>query len=250
MSQIPAMTPLNLMPLFLLIGIILGLSTFKIFFSELFTREWKAFPYTRLWHYLFLYFWSVKIFLLKTGLPSQEIFFDVINLICLFIAAVFLNHYFDNQFLGKPKEKPLFYGSLFFNFLGLAFVQNVFFQILGLLMVGCAFLYETPPFRLKRYWAGSILCLGLISMAAFLAPLVINQVNPFSTSEGLWLILPVVISFLIPIKDLKDEQIDQKMGTKTLVHLWGVKKLRSLIAVGITGLFLLGAVLFKLSLRD
>lgn len=248
MPQPPVMTPLNLMPLFLFILIILGLSTFKIFSNQLFMNELKVFPYSRLWHYLFLYFWSAKIFIFKAGLPSQEIFFYVINFICLFIAAVFLNHYFDNQFLGQSKQKALLYGALFFNFLGLAFVQHPFFQLLSVLMVSCAFLYETPPIRLKRYWMGSVFCLGLISMGAFLAPLVINKVNPFATPDGLWLILPLVISLLIPIKDLKDEQIDQKMGTKTLVHWWGVKKLRTVIAIGMTGFFLIGGILFRLPL--
>jgi len=248
MPPFPLTTPLNLMPLFLIILIILGLSTFKIFSPQLFMSELKVFPYSRLWHYLFLYFWSAKIFIFKTDMPFQEMFFYVINLISLFIAAVFLNHYFDNQFLGKSKEKPLLYGALFFNFLGLVFVQNIFFQILSLLMIGLVFLYEAPPFRLKRYWAGSVFCLGLISTGAFLAPVVIHKVNPFITSNGLWLVLPVVISLFIPIKDLKDEQTDQKMGTKTLVHLWGARKLRTLIALGITILFLLGAVLFRLPL--
>lgn len=244
--QPPMTIPLDLMPLFLIVLMGLGLATLAATHLSLFKRELNEFPLSRLWHYLFLYFWSFKVFVLPVMGATPVIFYKLLNWLSLFIAAVFLNHYFDNFFLGKGKDRSLLITAIFFIAIALIFAGVTQYGLICLLMTVFLYSYDCPPLRLKKYVWGQLLCLGLLAVLVFIAPLVIYRVNPFISPQRLWLLLPVIVSFFIPIKDFKDESLDPRMQVKTLVHHWGAGFLRKIISLGIFALFLLGSIFFHL----
>jgi len=120
-----------------------------------------------------------------------------------------------------------------------------------LLMVAClllAYLYSTPPLRLKRWPLVATLALGVLSLLSLWSGFALfgQEMTPivFPRRIALLVVLGVMLGF--PAKDLKDVRGDAAMGVHTWATLLGEVRARRLVAACVLASYGLAGLLLPL----
>lgn len=167
------------------------------------------------------------------------IFASAVSLILSFYSAVIFNDISDVEIdvISEP-NRPLpsnqiragqysiiGYFLLFFS-LSIAYCINLAFFLVILLINGVAFLYNSSPFRLKKYLLISNFSLGFIALFTFFLGVSVYmeqyffQYVPFSITLSLF----ISISIISQIKDIKDFTGDKLNNIKNFLTITNIEK--------------------------
>tara|TARA_Y100000034_G_C6889291_1_gene408840 strand:- start:50 stop:2443 length:2394 start_codon:yes stop_codon:yes gene_type:complete len=239
------MSNIYLLLIFIFSNIILFIYNKKYFIELL-----KDIRFSRVAHYVLMFFLGIIIAGIVTKTPfqlTQEILFSILLIIIAIIySALFsiitnnITDYKIDKISNKKRPSvtkaiPLNdYKKLSWIFLILAFIYSIAAGFVALflitLIIGNFYLYSMPPLRLKRIPFLSKLALSLNS-------LIMVVLGYYLITGTFELPILIVAFFLIFITaafnfiDLKDYEGDKKAGIKTIPVLLGLKKSKTLIGI-------------------
>ncbi len=206
--------------------------------------------------YVVMSFIGVVVAWKYQNIPVQ---FNFINIFCLIdlalsaflfhLATIFHNDIYDYQIdavsnsnrplpSGKMSSSQFRYLSLIFSLMSLigSLVLNFYFFILVLASLGLAFLYSSPPLRLKKVFLLNIFLIAMaylfFVMGGFFVAFPKATINDFPINIAFLTILAVFLAG--NFKDIKDFQGDKEQSISTIPSLFGLS----------VGKKIIGAILF------
>ena len=172
--------------------------------------------------------------------------------------AVIINDIFDLECdkisnKNRPLAKEVFYAGEYLNigmvYLALALffalgVSNTVFKIV-LIFISLAFIYSSPPFRLRRFFPTASVIIGIEGVLAFLLGyLLIEQagVSLRNLPAGMSWLLFLIFLLAGCVKDLKDIEGDRACGVYTLPVIFGEARGRKITGLLVCISYLMASV--------
>lgn len=170
------------------------------------------------------------------------------------IASVIFNDIYDFEIdkitnPDRPLPKNIFsvkeYAQLGILFFALAILGatsvGLVFAVLLIVYQILAWFYSCPPFRLKKFPGIATFISSLASlMVLFLGFVLLSSDQTiYSLSWRITLLMLISYTISLPIKDFKDIEGDKKYGVFTIPVIFGEKKGRLIVAIGIFISFML-----------
>ncbi len=254
-----------------LFALILGLVAFLFMYRKeaavkVLLLRWQKLPfYLAMGLVGFVLGWRLGAHLWPHPFANPFDYLAVVGLLLALTAAhhfgVLINDYFDVKIdeinrkgtplatgILSPKEVKVIAAVLFTLSLSLFLSLNWDAFILGLALVGLAWVYSAPPLRTKRLYVLGTLTLGLIALFCQYvgASLWIMEKTLIVYPTEVVLATLVGVSLGFMVKDVEDEPGDRQFGVRTNYTLFGMEVGRWLSGLFTGGVFLLIPIILGL----
>ena len=247
---------------------ILGLLfSFFLYNKNLLKTVFKNFRWERGAAYVIMSFIGIAVAWKYQGALIQLNFVNIFCLIDLVLSAflfhlatIFHNDIYDYKIDAVSNQnRPLPSGAMnfdqfkffavVFSLLSLigALILNFYFFILVLASLGLAFLYSSPPLRLKKIFLLNTFLIALaylfFVMGGFFVALPTATVNDFPINIAVLTVLAVFLAG--NFKDVKDFKGDKEQSIATIPSLFGLEKGKKIIGA----LLFVSAIIFPMFLK-
>jgi 4-hydroxybenzoate polyprenyltransferase len=120
-----------------------------------------------------------------------------------------------------------------------AYCVNGTFAVCILIFLAVAFIYSTPPLRLKKYLGLSTGLIAFASLIVALAGFICSGERSFTQFPApvAWYCL-IALTCGVNFKDIKDYEGDRRAGMQTMVTVFGLRRGKWIIAVLVSAGFL------------
>ena len=254
-----------------LFALVLGLVAFLFMYRKeaavrVLLLRWQKLPfYLAMGLVGFVLGWKLGAHLWPHPFANPFDYLAVVGLLLALTAAhhfgVLINDYFDVKIdevnrkgtplatgVLSPREVKVIASVLFVLSLSLFLSLNWDAFILGLALVGLAWIYSAPPLRTKRLYILGTLTLALIALfCQYLGAslwLMEKTLLVYPTDVALATVVGVSLGFMV--KDVEDERGDRMFGVRTNYTLFGMEVGRWISGIFTGGVFLLIPIILGL----